>query len=85
MEVSSRRAAPAADFPRDVSLTISRNHKVFLLSTANIYVKTTIVTLWNNKSNDLSKKCLAYAHDMNSRCQGVDRSPAQVRAYSVKQ
>ena len=26
------RSAPAADFPRDVCLTVSRNHKVFLLS-----------------------------------------------------
>ena len=35
-EVSGRRAdrrsAPAADFPRDVCLTVSRNHAVFLLS-----------------------------------------------------
>ena len=31
-----RRSAPAADFPRDVCLTVSRNHTVFLLSNTNI-------------------------------------------------
>ena len=30
------RSAPAADFPRDVCLTVSRNHKVFLWSSRNI-------------------------------------------------
>ena len=30
------RTAPATDFPRDVCLTVSRNHAVFLLSSTNI-------------------------------------------------
>ena len=49
-------SAPAADVPRDVCLTVSRNHTVFPLSSANAYiVNTTIVKLWNDKSNDLPK------------------------------
>ena len=34
----SLRSAPAADFPRDVCLTVSRNHAVFLLSSTNVYL-----------------------------------------------
>ena len=40
------RSTPAADFPRDVCLTLSRKHKVFLLSSTNIS---------SNKNNDALK------------------------------
>ena len=43
---------------QDVCLTVSRNYKVFLLSSTNIWIRTTIVTLWNDKSYDLTKSCL---------------------------
>ena len=33
---SDRRSGPAADFPRDVCLTVSRNNTVFLTSSTNI-------------------------------------------------
>ena len=59
-EVNGRRAdhrsTPAADFQRDVCLTVSRNHKVFLLSsTYKQDVETEIVALmvlWGEKSGD---------------------------------
>ena len=51
---ANRRSAPGADFPRDVCLTVS--HIPFIQY--KYIASTTMVKLWNYKSNDLPKNGL---------------------------
>ena len=57
----------------EVSLTVSCNHKVVLLSSRNTKVKTAIAAHRNDKSSDL-RIGYPYAHGVTSRCSSSIRS-----------
>ena len=73
--LTAGRPRPLTFRGMSVCLTISRNYKLFLLSSTNKYVKTTIVTLWNDKSDHLIRHYLPLHAWRVSRATGSIKWP----------